>query len=219
MNVKNIFFDLDGTLTNPQEGITKCIQYGLSKIGIVESDLEALKHFIGPPLLKHLQCTYNLTDDQAEKALYFYRERFKRKGMYENFLYGDITKLLTGLNKQGYTLFVCTSKPEIFARQIIQYFKLESFFDGVFGSELDGKYSDKSKLIHRILNVKKIHSNSVLMVGDRKYDIIGARLNNIRTIAVSYGFGSKSELLNENPYNIVDTVNDLYQLFNCNKHL
>ncbi len=174
------------------------------------NDLDELEPFIGPPLQVSFQEIYGFNAAQITQAISDYRERFTERGMFENKLYEDIPALLAHLKQQGYILTIATSKPTVFAEQIVKHFQLESYFDLVVGSHLDGSRSDKSEIIKEVLQqFDSYPKERFIMVGDRKYDLIGARENQIDAIGVTYGFGSLEELKNEEPTYIVDHVNDL----------
>lgn len=213
-NYKVVLFDLDGTLTDPKIGITKSVQHALQKAGVMVNDLDELEPFIGPPLQVSFQEIYGFNDTQITQAIRDYRERFAERGMFENKLYEDIPALLAHLKQQGYILTIATSKPTVFAEQIIKYFHLESYFDLVVGSHLDGSRSAKGEIIAEVLQqLDSYPKEQFIMIGDRKYDLIGARENQIDAIGVTYGFGSLEELKNEEPIYIVDHVNDLLKYF------
>lgn len=212
-NYKTILFDLDGTLTDPKEGITKSIQFGLSKMNIHEPDLNNLLHFIGPPLLEQFMETYSFTKEQATQAIEFYRERFSVTGLYENIPYEGIKELLELLKDSGIKLAVATSKPTVFAEKILIHFELASYFDVIVGSELDGTRSLKADVITEALKQLKVEDKkSCIMVGDRKHDIIGAKANQLDSIGVLYGYGSTQELEAIKPNYIVSSVIDLHNL-------
>ncbi|MBU1341762.1 MAG: HAD hydrolase-like protein [Proteobacteria bacterium] len=195
----NILFDLDGTLTDPFEGITKCISYALSSLGRTSPPAEDMKWCIGPPLKKSFSLLLASDDDQlAEKALTIYRERFSSVGLFENEIYQDIPEVLKTLKGMGHTLYVATSKPTVYAQRIIEHFGLLRNFRRVYGSELDGTRCDKSSLISYILQKEMIPSSETFMVGDREYDIIGAMANGVYSIGVLWGYGTKKELDNSN---------------------
>lgn len=209
-NYSVVLFDLDGTLSDPKIGITKSVQHALQKAGVMVNDLDELEPFIGPPLQVSFQEIYGFNDTQITRAIRDYRERFTERGMFENKLYEDIPALLAHLKQQGYILTIATSKPTVFAEQIIKYFQLESYFDLVVGSHLDGSRSAKGEIIAEVLQqLDSYPKDQFIMIGDRKYDLIGARENQIDAIGVTYGFGSLEELKNEEATYIVDHVNDL----------
>jgi phosphoglycolate phosphatase len=207
---KIILFDLDGTLSDPKVGITKSVQYALRKMDIVEPDIDRLVCFIGPPLQVSFAEYYNFNEESTQKAINFYRDRFKLKGMFENELYSNIPLLLKSLKDQGFTLVVATSKPTVFAEKILNYFNIDLYFDLIVGSNLDGTRSSKTEIIQYILDNYHDHKLSdFIMIGDRKHDIIGANNTGIDSIAVTYGYGSIKELSQSNPTHIVDSVEQL----------
>lgn len=192
-----ILFDLDGTLTDPKIGITKCAQYALRCFGIDEPDLDRLECFIGPPLVQSFMEYYGFDSEKANAAVEKYRERFSSVGLFENVLFPGIIDLLTHLKQNGKTLAVATSKPEVYMHQILERYGLASFFDVVVGSELDGTRNDKTEVIEEVLmrlGLKGADRAKVAMVGDRKFDIIGAKACGINTIGVRYGYAEENEL-------------------------
>jgi len=205
----NILFDLDGTLTDPKLGITKSVQYALQKYNIQEDDTKKLESFIGPPLHKSFMEHYSFTKSEAEKAVGYYREYFAERGMYENELYEGISQLLEMLVNQKRTLIVATSKPTVYAELILDHFNLHQYFEDVVGSNIDGTRSDKSEIIKYILKGKQLDKNLTVMIGDRKFDILGAHSNGIASIGVGYGYGSEAELTESKPTYFAKTVGEL----------
>jgi len=207
---KIILFDLDGTLSDPKVGITKSVQYALNKFSIDEPNLDKLECFIGPPLQDSFAEYYQLDEEDTQKAIGFYRERFREKGMFENELYTAIPTLLNMLKEQKFTLVVATSKPTVFSEQILNYFQIDAYFDLVVGSNLDGTRTAKTEIIQYILDkYKKYEHADFIMIGDRKHDIIGANNTGIDSIGVTYGYGSYDELSKANPSYIVESVEEL----------
>lgn len=205
-----VLFDLDGTLTDPKIGITTCVQYALQKMGIEEPDLDKLIPFIGPPLTYSFKEFYHMTAEQAEQAIDYYRERFSTIGLYENAVFPGIPELLEELRQQGKTLIVATSKPTIYSVKILEYFKLESYFQSVVGSNLDGTRVEKHEVIEYVLaELSEYDRSQIIMVGDRMHDIQGAKRNGIDVVGVAYGYGSREELEQAEPNYIVDTVAEL----------
>lgn len=194
MRYTTLLFDLDGTLTDPFEGITRCVQHALARQGIEVEDRQRLAPFIGPPLAQAFVDFYGLSIEQADRAVADYRQRFARIGMYENRVYDGVRELLTGLRASGRQLFVATSKPWAFAQPIIEHFGLSACFDQVYGSELDGRRTDKQALLAHILREQDLAADTTLMIGDRRFDIEGARHNGLTSAAVSYGYGDADEL-------------------------
>ncbi|MNP11433.1 5'-nucleotidase [compost metagenome] len=213
MHHQNILFDLDGTLTDPREGITRSIQYALAKLGIDEPDLSKLEHFIGPPLLQAFMQFYGFDEAKAWEAVNHYRERFKVTGLYENEVFEGVIELLDTLEGQGRHLYIATSKPWEFAREIARHFNFAKHFKVIYGSELDGTRTNKVELIKHLLAEEGLDPAQTLMIGDRKHDLIGARSNGLDCVAVGYGFGSRDELATEAPTYHFDTLAQLHEAF------
>ena len=208
-----VLFDLDGTLTDPKLGITRCIQYALSELGYQPPDANELHWCIGPPLKSSFSQLLQTSDDTLlEKAILLYRSRFSTIGLFENSLYPQIPETLKTIRAAGYQTFVATSKPQIYATRIIEYFDLAPLFDGVYGSELDGNRSVKGDLISYILERESLLTSTVVMVGDRLHDIIGAKKNNIASIGVTYGYGSREELETHKADLIADSPKEIPKL-------
>ena len=186
-----IFFDLDGTLTDPKEGITRCIQYALEKLDRPVLSTDELTWCIGPPLLKNFETLVGI--DDAARGVELYRERFSEIGWRENVPYPGVNSMLKDLSEDGFDLYLATSKPHVFANRILEYFDLAPRFTRAFGAELDGTHSDKTELIEYALG-EISPSTVVAMVGDRSHDVVGAANNNLPSIGVSYGYGGVQEL-------------------------
>lgn len=207
-----LLFDLDGTLTNPQEGITKCVQHALRAFGIEEPDLEKLIPFIGPPLIQSFMEFYNMSEEDARKAVAVYRERFSTVGLFENFPYPGIADMLAELKAQGKILAVASSKPTIYVRRILEKFELAPYFDVVEGSNLDGTRVDKKEVIAEVLSqLDNPSADDLLMIGDRKFDVIGAREMGFGCVGVRFGFAAPDELEQSGAVYIADTVHDLHR--------
>ena len=194
MKYKYILFDLDGTLTDPGEGITNSVAYSLKKFGIEVEDKTELYKFIGPPLVDSFKEFYGFSDDKAWQGVEYYREYFADKGIFENKVYKDITKVLETLRNKGYHLIIATSKPTKYAVKILEEFNLAGYFDFVSGSDMNEKNSNKSEIIRYALTMNNIAPEEAVMIGDRKYDIIGAKANGVHSIGVLYGYGDMQEL-------------------------
>jgi phosphoglycolate phosphatase len=189
-----IFFDLDGTLTDPKPGITRSIQYALGKLDHPTVPTEdELTWCIGPPLRASFVRLLG-AEASADLAVAHYRERFSDIGLYENGVYAGIRDVLTTLQQSGRRLFVATSKPHVYAERIVDHFDLRRYFERVFGSELDGTRADKSDLLAYALNAASVDSSRAIMIGDRSHDMMGARNNGMKGIGVLYGYGSEQEL-------------------------
>lgn len=210
MAVKNIFFDLDGTLTDPKQGIVRSIRYALEKLGRSAPQNDDLLWCIGPPLLGSFKTLLgNTNGDQAQKALSLYRERFSRIGKFENQVYPGIPLLLEKLGSKGFTLYIATAKPYVFAKEICDHFKLSRFFRKIYGPRLDDKQSDKADLIYQMLNEEGLQAEQTIMIGDRKFDIAAADQNRVKSIGVMYGYGSKKELLTAGADALAKTPEDI----------
>ena len=208
-----ILFDLDGTLTDPKEGITKSVAYALESFGIHVEDLDSLCKFIGPPLKESFMVYYGLDDAQGDQAVKKYRERFAVTGLFENKVYPGIREMLELLKEQGKTLLVATSKPSIYARQILEHFDLMKYFTFLSGSELDGTRVDKAEVITYALQENKIQDLSkVIMIGDREHDIIGANKNGIDSIGVLYGYGCREEFEKNHASYVAKRVEELKEI-------
>ncbi len=205
MKYEYVFFDLDGTLTDPGEGITRSVEYALSSFGITVSDRSELNKFIGPPLLRAFEEYCGFTESQARLATEKFREYFAPHGIFENKLYPEIPVLLEHLKECGVHCVVATSKPHIFAERILKHFSIDGFFEGVFGSELDGTRAKKDEVIAYASDKLHINVEKAIMVGDREHDVIGARKNCIDCIGVLYGYGSYEELKNAGAAYIVSS--------------
>ncbi|MCI8418273.1 MAG: HAD-IA family hydrolase [Lachnospiraceae bacterium] len=210
-----VLFDLDGTLTDSQEGITKCVQHALSYFGIQEQDEEKLKLFIGPPLDDMFMELYGFSPEKAREAREKYRERFSTVGLFENRPYEGIRELLVTLKEQGVILGVATSKPEIFSRKILEKFNLNSYFTVISGADLEGIHGSKADVIRgalKLLNRRPEETEGILMVGDRKYDVEGARECGLPCVGVGFGFAPPGELCEAGAAYYAETVADLKEL-------
>ena len=212
---KAILFDLDGTLTESGEGITKCVQYALEKLGKPEENLKKLEVFIGPPLMEQFMKYAGLDEETAVKAVKYYRERYSNVGIFENKPYPGVENMLQELKRKKYILAVASSKPEDYVKQILDHFHLTEYFDEIVGSEMNGARTSKSEVIEEAL--KRINMsdkrNEVLMVGDKEHDVLGARAAGLDCVAVAYGYGTQEELTEANPLKIVDSVDELLHFF------
>lgn len=210
MQYTTILFDLDGTLTDPKVGITKSVQFALRRFGIDVSNLDNLVHFIGPPLFDSFREAYGFSEDEARQAIVYYREYFSTQGIYENQLYPGIPELLSALKTENRCVVMATSKPTVFAEKIAKHFRIAQYFDMIVGSNLDGTRSAKGEIIGYILKqLEPVLRGTVIMVGDRKYDILGAKNQGIDSIGVTYGYGSVEEISRYEPTFTVATVGDL----------
>lgn len=209
MKQKVILFDLDGTITDPKIGITKSFQYALQHFGIQVDNLDALEPVIGPPLKKSFSEFYHLSEDQIERAIEKYRERFSTVGLYENEIYDGMENLLKELSEAGYILEIASSKPTVFVEKICKHFKIKQYFTHIVGSFLDGRRGEKEEVVEEAIRLSKATPDHIIMVGDRIYDVIGAHKKGIAVIGVSYGYGGRQELEEAGADVIVDTVAQL----------
>ena len=215
MNDKQyLLFDLDGTLTDPMVGITKSVQYALRHYGIEEPDLKKLCPFIGPPLKDSFMKYYGFSSERATEAITIYREYFSKTGLYENMEYPGIRDLLATLKAAGKHLYVATSKPELFSKQILEHFRLAEYFDFIGGANMDETRVRKGDVIRYVLEENQITElDKVVMIGDREHDIIGAKENSLESIGVLYGYGDREELSAAGADVIVETIRELGEVF------
>jgi phosphoglycolate phosphatase len=194
--VKNIVFDLDGTLTDPVEGITRCIQYALERLERPCPSLEVLASHIGPPLRQTFADVCDSSDGALiEQAVALYRERFATVGLYENYVYEGVPEMLAELGAAGRSLFVATSKPKLYAERILEHFSLAERFVEALGNDMDGRLDDKAEMLDELIERHRLSRGETIMVGDRKFDVVAAKTNGIRSIGVLYGYGSGAELM------------------------
>lgn len=208
MAFDTILFDLDGTLTDPGIGITNSIAYALEQRGMPVPPREELYQFIGPPLLEEFQKVYGVTEDEARELVAQFRVYFEDRGIYENRMYEGIPEMLQRLRDGGCQLVLATSKPEVFAEQVLEHFSLRSYFAAVAGSTIDEGRTDKAEVIAYALRKQANHGRT-LMVGDRKHDVLGARANGMACLGVLYGYGSREELVAAGANRLADKVSDV----------
>lgn len=212
-NLKYVLFDLDGTLTDPKIGITNSVIYALKHFGIDVNDRAELYKFIGPPLVDSFMEYYSFTKEDANKALEVYREYFSIKGLYENTVYEGIPQLLKNLKEKNIKVILATSKPEKFARIILEHFKLDEYFYFIAGATMDEIRNKKEDVIsYAIKECNITDTDTAVMVGDRKFDIEGAKVNSLKSVGVLYGFGERKELEDVKADFIAETVKDLEKL-------
>ena len=208
-----ILFDLDGTISDPKQGICGCVQYALRSFGIEEPELDRLEPFIGPPLAESFMKYYNFTAEQAQEAVEKYRERFSVTGKYENVLYPGMGALLHDLKASGATLAIASSKPTVYVEDILVHFGIREYFDIVVGSELDGRRVHKEEVVAEVLSQLAARGESdpdkMVMIGDRSFDVEGAKAIGAHCIAVSYGYAQPGELENAGAEIIVRDVEGL----------
>ena len=209
---KYLFFDLDGTLTDPMEGITRSVQYALRHFGIEVNDLKELCPFIGPPLAESFRDRYGMNEAETATAIARMREYFAPKGIFENKLYPGIPELLAATAAAGCVNVMATSKPEPFARRIAEHFDIARYFRLIAGSGLDGSRTTKVEVIRHALSQLGIAPEEAVMIGDRRHDIEGARAAGLDSIAVSWGYAAPGELEAAHPGHIVADVDALRRL-------
>ena len=211
-----ILFDLDGTISDPKIGICTSVQHALSKMGIEVPDIEVLTPFIGPPLRDSFRDFYGIKEADMEKCISYYRERFSTVGLYENELYDGIADMLKTLHDAGKKIAIASSKPRVFVIKIMEYFHIDEYFDVMMGSELNGTRESKSEVIAECFRLLFENDtpdlSKCVMVGDRRFDVEGAKAMNIPSIAVSYGYGPRKELEDAAPDFIADSVLELTEI-------
>lgn len=209
--ITSILFDLDGTLSDPKEGIIRCLGYALEKLGLPIPQEKDLLWCIGPPLRGSMEKLAG--SELADEGLRLYRERFRTKGKYENNVYEGIPEILEELKQNNYNLYVATSKPHVYAKDILDRFGLTHYFKQIYGPELDGTRNDKAELIDYLLDKEGLLPHETVMIGDRSFDIVAAKANNVKSIGVTYGYGNSSELLESGADLIIDQPQTLTDIF------
>lgn len=197
MNYQYIFFDLDGTITESGPGIIASVKYSLEKMGYPSDDLDKIRKFIGPPLKESYMRFYGMTEEEAEQAIICYREYFTDKGIFENSVYEGVIESLEQLKTAGKHLVIATSKPEEFAIRIAEHFGFAKYFDKICGATMDEKLVEKADIIAYAMDSLGINTEQkkqILMVGDRKHDILGAKINGLHSMGVLFGYGNQTEL-------------------------
>ena len=213
MNIQNILFDLDGTLTDPAEGIVKSYQYSLGRLNRDCPPPGELTTLIGPPIRPTFAAILQSSDvSLIEQAVALCRERFSTVGLFENHVYEGVPEMLTSLRASGYKLFVATSKPQIFAERVLRHFSLESHFIGVHGNELNGRLDDKAELVGELIAERHLKPDETLMVGDRWHDVVAAKRNSLFSLGVTYGYGAEAELREAGADHICHTPEDVARL-------
>lgn len=207
---KTILFDLDGTLTDSGEGIINCVIYALERFGLPVPPREALRYFVGPPLHESF-VKQGVPADRAEEAVAVYRERYVPTGMFENAPYPGVREMLEELKAEGHTLYVASSKPEWMCVEILKHFDLDQYFDQICGATMDTTRTNKEAVIAYLLDLNGRSENTV-MVGDTKFDVIGAKAHGIPTIGVSWGYGSVKEMQEAGAVCIACTIEELLNM-------
>ena len=214
MSTKYLFFDLDGTITNSAEGILNSVCYALRKLGITPPPRRELLFFIGPPLLRSFANErFGLTQEQVIRAVELYREYYNAGGIFECNVYDGIPEIIRSAREMGASCVLATCKPTVMATRILEHFGLLSEFEMVSGPELDGTRNEKHEVIAYAMEHLSISSpDQILMIGDRRDDVVGALVHNIRTAGVTWGFGSREELVESGAYAVLDKTEELAEL-------
>lgn len=207
---KTLLFDLDGTITDSAPGITNSVSYALSKVGIHVSDKNELRHFVGPPLIDEFRKSYGFSEDEARQLVAFYREYYTVKGIFENNVYRGIPELLGALQKSGRKIILATSKPEVYAKKILEHFGLAKYFDFIAGASLDETRTKKDEVISYALDKTGTEDiKTTVMIGDREHDVLGAGKFGMDSIGVLYGYGDLAELSAAGATHIAETAEDI----------
>lgn len=208
-----VLFDLDGTLTDSGRGIINSVSYALTKYGLKFESKEDLRNFIGPPLIKMFIKMFGVSENEARELVRLYREYYSTNGIYENDLYDGIETLLSSLTEKGKKLILATSKPEHFAVKILEHFGIAKYFFLICGATMDEKRTEKDAVIEYALkNAGITDVSDVVMIGDREYDVLGAKKFGIDSIGVLYGYGSCKELISAGATHIAEKVEDIFEL-------
>ena len=208
--LKYVLFDLDGTLTESAPGILNSVRYALRHYGVTDYDESSLNRFVGPPLIESFKRFCGFSEEKAQEAVNVYREYFAEKGIFENSPYGGIHECLQKLKNSGLTLAVATSKPEVFCRRILEKFGLTEYFTVIKGIPFDNEHMTKAQVIAGVLGELGVEDlSSAVMVGDRDYDVYGAKENGLRCVGVLYGYGSREELESAGAARLAGTVEEM----------
>jgi len=212
LRFRHAFFDLDGTLIDPREGIVGCLQCALEAIGAPIPEAASLERFIGPPLSDTFGRLLGRQDrERIDQAIAAYRVRFGATGLFENRVYDGIRDTLGTLRASGRSLWVVTAKPTVYSATIVEHHGLRAYFRNVHGSELNGERTDKGALIRYVLETEGLSPCDVVMIGDRLHDVLGARANGVASVAVRWGYGSLDELTAARPDAIIESTSDLIE--------
>lgn len=209
MKYKYVIFDLDGTLSDSKEGITKSVQYALEKVGIIEENLEDLEHFVGPPMVEQYIKAYGMSKDKAFETLGYYRERYTPIGIYETKAYPGVVEVLEVLKDNGVKIGMATSKPEGMAVEVAKFLEIEKYFDIICGADLKGPRQSKADVLNKLFENSDFIKEQSVLVGDTHYDIEGANKIGIDSIGIGWGMGTKDEMINEGAKAVLDTSEDL----------
>ena len=214
---ETLIFDLDGTLTDPYEGITRSYQHAREQLGLDRLPDSDLRDMIGPPMQDVFLTLSGGNAGLVAEAIALYRERYARVGLFENVVYPGIPEALTAL-AQSYRLYVCTSKPTTFSVRILEHFDLAKYFAAIYGCELDGTRADKRELMKWLLERERIDGSKAAMIGDRKFDIAAARANGVKPYGVLWGHGNEAELRAAGAVALINAPGDLLATFPAIPH-
>ena len=207
-----VFFDLDGTITDPKEGIINSVLYAAKQFGFEETDVESLNEFIGPPLHHSFQKRYGVNEEESFKMVDQYRVYYADKGIYECYLYDGIEDTLSALFEKGVFLSLATSKPVFYADKLLVHFGLDKYFSFTAGSEMDGSRTDKKEVIQFALdNIPPFEKEEILMIGDREFDILGGQHHGLKTAWAKWGYGTDGEILVLKPDTIINKPLELIE--------
>ena len=208
--MKAILFDLDGTLIDSSEGITKSTQYALAHYGIIENDLSKFYKFIGPPLVASFKKYYDFPEEQAVEAVAVYRERYNKIGLFECSLYPGVRECIEKLKAQGYLIGMASSKPEVSCRRILEHFGILELFDDVVGATFDGRIDTKEEVLNEVMRSwSDVPKDEMCLIGDTMFDVEGANQVGIRTVAVTFGFGNVQEMVEAGAVAVCDDMEKL----------
>ena len=211
--MKAILFDLDGTLIDSSEGITKSTQYALAHYGIIENDLSKFYKFIGPPLVASFKKYYDFPEEQAVEAVAVYRERYNKIGLFECSLYPGVRECIEKLKAQGYLIGMASSKPEVSCRRILEHFGILELFDDVVGATFDGRIDTKEEVLNEVMcRWSDVPKDEMCLIGDTMFDVEGANQVGIRTVAVNYGFGNVQEMVEAGAVAVCDDMEELPEI-------
>lgn len=210
MAIRTVIFDLDGTVTDSGPGILKSVRYALEKSGRQVENLEELRGFIGPPLAAEFEKYCGISREESYRLVEYYREYYSEKGLFDNQVYEGLKETLERLADHGFTLAIATSKPEYFARIIAEHFGFADCFSYIGGAQMDGSRTDKQEVIEYVLETLKVGDRKeALMVGDRSYDMIGAKKAGLYSLGVLYGYGSREELVDAGAQRLAETPREV----------
>ena len=211
--MKAILFDLDGTLIDSSEGITKSTQYALAHYGIIENDLSKFYKFIGPPLVASFKKYYDFPEEQAVEAVAVYRERYNKIGLFECSLYPGVRECIEKLKAQGYLIGMASSKPEVSCRRILEHFGILELFDDVVGATFDGRIDTKEEVLNEVMRRwSDVPKDEMCLIGDTMFDVEGANQVGIRTVAVTFGFGDVEQMVKAGAVAICEDMTKLPEI-------